>query len=91
MALIFQCQNVWLKKRTCKKNQLILRRQKMPKNRLIETLKHPQNGNKPDYETVRAISKIENHKRLSSQEFKKVYDIIWKEGPKTTYKDPDNW
>ena len=63
----------------------------MFKNRLLETLKHSKNGNDPDDETVRAIAKIQEHKRLSSQEFLKVYDTIWQEGPKTFYKNPDNW
>ena len=63
----------------------------MFKTRLLETLKRSQNGNKPDDETLRAMAKIQNHKRLSSQEFLKVYDAIWQEGPKIFYKDPDNW
>ena len=63
----------------------------MFKNRLLETLKHSQNGQTPDEETCRAMAKIQNHKRLSSQEFLKVYDAIWQEGPKIFYKNPDNW
>ena len=63
----------------------------MFKNRLLETLKHPKNGNDSDDETVRAIAKIQEHKRLSSQEFQKIYDSIWQEGPKTEYKNPENW
>ncbi len=63
----------------------------MFKNRLLETLKRSKNGNKPDDETLRAVAKIQEHKRLSSQEFLKVYDAIWQEGPKTEYKNPDNW
>jgi len=63
----------------------------MFKNRLLETLKSSQNGQTPDDETFRAMAKIQNHKRLSSQEFLKVYDTIWQEGPKTEYKNPDNW
>ncbi len=63
----------------------------MYKNRLLKTLKHSKNGNKPDDETLRAMTKIQEHKRLSSQEFLKVYDAIWQEGPKTAYKTPDKW
>ena len=63
----------------------------MFKNRLLETLKRSNNGNKPDDETLRAMAKIQEHKRLSSQEFQKVYDAIWQEGPETAYKNPDEW
>ena len=63
----------------------------MFKNRLLETLKQSQNGRHPDGETFRAMAKIQEHKRLTSQEFQKVYDTIWQEGPKTAYKNPENW
>jgi hypothetical protein len=63
----------------------------MFKNRLLETLQRSKNGSDPDDETVRAIAKIQEHKRLSSQEFQKIYDTIWQEGPKTEYKNPENW
>ncbi|MGD0644115.1 MAG: hypothetical protein ABSA75_04350 [Candidatus Bathyarchaeia archaeon] len=63
----------------------------MFKKRLLETLTLSQNGNKPDEETVQAMTKIQKQKRLSSQEFLKVYDTIWKEGPKTAYQSPDSW
>jgi hypothetical protein len=63
----------------------------MFKERLIETLKLSQNGAKPDEETLQAMTKIQNRKKLSSQEFLKVYDTIRKEGPKTSYQNPDSW
>jgi hypothetical protein len=63
----------------------------MFKERLIETLKLSQNVDKPDEETLQAITKIQNRKKLSSQEFLKVYDTIRKEGPKTSYQNPDSW
>jgi hypothetical protein len=63
----------------------------MFKNRLLGTLKHSKNGSEPDDETVRAIANLQEHKRLSSQEFQKVYDTIWQEGPKTEYRNPDSW
>jgi hypothetical protein len=62
----------------------------MFKERLLETLKR-SHGNKPDEETLQTITKIQNHKTLSSQEFLKVYDTIRKEGPKTAYQNPDSW
>ena len=63
----------------------------MFKERLIETLKSSQNGGKPDEETLQAMAKIQNHKKLSSGEFFKVYDTIRKEGPKTAYQNPNSW
>jgi hypothetical protein len=61
------------------------------KERLLETLKSSQNKGKIDEETLQAMAKIQNHKRLSSEEFLKVYDTIRKEGPKTTYQNPNSW
>jgi DNA relaxase NicK len=90
-ALTFQRQNAWLKEQTRKKNSNYSEAKKMFKERLLEKLKLSQNGNNPDEKTVQAMTKIQNHKRLSSQEFLKVYDTIWKEGPKTVYQHPDNW
>lgn len=64
----------------------------MFKERLLETLKLSQNGNKPDEETLQTtMTKIQNHKALSSKESLKVYDTIWKEGPKIAYQNPNNW
>lgn len=63
----------------------------MYKERLIETLKLSDNANKPDEKTLQAIAKIQNRKKLSSQEFLNVYDLIRQEGPKTIYQKPDNW
>ena len=54
----------------------------MFKDRLLEALKHSKNSSKEDYETARAIAKMESQKRLSSQEFLKVYDTLWQEGPR---------
>jgi len=53
----------------------------MFKDRLLEALKHSKNRSKDDDETARAIAKMGSQKRLSSQEFLKVYDTLWQEGP----------
>jgi hypothetical protein len=63
----------------------------MFKERLLETLKRSQNEKTPDEKTLQTLTKIQNHKKLSSKEFLNVYDSIWKEGPKTTYQNPDAW
>ena len=63
----------------------------MFKERLLDALKVSQNGDKPDEEALQAIVKIQNHKKLSSQEFLKVYDIIRQEGPKTVFQTPNSW
>ena len=63
----------------------------MFKERLLDALKLSQNRDKPDEETLQAISKIQNCKKLSSKEFLKVYDTLRKEGPKTAYQNPNSW
>ena len=63
----------------------------MFKERLLDALKLSQNLDKPDEETLQAIIKIQNRKKLSSQEFLKVYDTLRKEGPKTAYQNPNSW
>ncbi len=63
----------------------------MFKERLIETLKYSDNTNKLDEITLQAIAKIQNQKKLSSEEFLKVYDSIRQEGPKITYQEPNSW
>ena len=63
----------------------------MFEERLLESLKASQNESNPDNEIMQIITKIENHKKLSSQEFQKVWETIWKEGPKTAYKNPECW
>jgi len=63
----------------------------MFKQRLVKTLKLSEKGKSLDGETDKAVTKIQEQKRLSSQEFQKIYDTIWKEGPKTVYQSPDAW
>ena len=38
-----------------------------------------------------AVLKINSRKRMSSKEFFKVYDALWKEGPETKYQAPESW
>ena len=59
--------------------------------RLLESLKASQKDSKSDDEITQIIAKIEKHEKLTSQEFQKVWETIWKEGPQTTYKDPEGW
>lgn len=58
----------------------------MSKNRLIASLKD-KNIEKNDTEVSVVIGKIENKKRLSSKEFLKGYETIWKEGPTVNYQN----
>jgi hypothetical protein len=58
----------------------------MFKDRLLEALKHSKDRSKDDDETARAIAKMGNQERLSSQEFFKVYDSLWQEGPGVKHK-----
>jgi hypothetical protein len=63
----------------------------MFKERLLDALKFSQNEDEPDEETLQAMIKIQKRKKLSSQEFLKVYDTIRQEGPKTAYQNPNSW
>ena len=58
---------------------------------LLQKLNQTQTGPQPDKETRRAMAKMRKQKRLSSQEFLKVYDNIWQQGPTTKYQTPDSW
>ena len=58
----------------------------MFKNRIIDSLKN-RNMEKNDKAVSEAIGKIENQKRLSSKEFLKGYETIWKEGPTVKYQN----
>lgn len=59
----------------------------MLKDRLADTLKN-KNKEKPEEEISQAASKIEKQKRLSTQEFQKVYETIWQGGPAVKYHNP---
>jgi hypothetical protein len=56
----------------------------MFKNRFLEALRN-KNSDKSDGVISSAVKKIDEQKRLSSQEFLKVLETIWQEGPKTKY------
>ena len=56
----------------------------MFKNRLLEALKN-KNSAKSDEVISAAVKKIDGQKRLSSQEFLKVHEAIWQDGPKIKY------
>ena len=48
--------------------------------------------NKGTYKQPNASSAQKSkQKRLSSEEFLKVHDEIWKPGPSVNYQNPDNW
>ena len=61
----------------------------MFKDRVLDSLKQTVTDGALDGEISRAIEKIENKERLSSQEFLKVYDTLWKEGAPIKYQNPD--
>jgi hypothetical protein len=63
----------------------------MFKEDLLNALKKTQKENTPDQGTLEAIKKIQSQKRLSSEEFLRVFDAIRKDGPNTNYKMPDKW
>jgi len=62
----------------------------MFKDKLVKTLNQSKT-NKEDKKTRKAIDKIKRQRRLSSEEFWKLYDDLWKDGPKIKYQSPDAW
>ena len=72
-----------------KKRYRFLNRKKFDfKNKLLDVLKN-SNSERPDIEIPQVTAKIENQKRLSSDEFLKVQETIWQEGPIIKYQKPD--
>ena len=60
-------------------------------DKLLEALKGSKNNDLEDKKTSRALEKMQKQKRLSSDEFFRVYDTLWKEGPTVKYQSPDAW
>jgi hypothetical protein len=60
----------------------------MFKDRMLEALKRSKKRSK-DAKTARAIAKMGSQQRLSSQEFLKIYDSLWEEGPQVKHQTPD--
>lgn len=56
-------------------------------NRLLDAFKN-KNRDSQDQKITQVVTKMENQKRLSSQEFLKVYETIWQNGPSITYQNP---
>jgi hypothetical protein len=63
----------------------------MFEEKILERLKVSQKGSKPDDERSQIMIKLQKHERLTSQEFEKVYETIWKDGPKMVYQKPEDW
>jgi hypothetical protein len=62
--------------------------EKVSKEKWVNLLR---SKNTEDKKTVQAADKIEQQKRLSSEEFLKVYKNIWKEGPSVKFQNPNYW
>jgi regulator of replication initiation timing len=56
--------------------------------KLLKALKSKKNRDK---KTIKATIKIEKQRRLSSEEFIRVYDSLWKDGPTVKFPNPDSW
>jgi hypothetical protein len=39
----------------------------------------------------KVVAKKRKQRRLTSRELLRIYEILWKEGPKVKYMNPDNW
>ena len=63
----------------------------MFKDKLLNALRSKPQAEENNEENLCITKKIEKQKRLSSQEFLKAYDTLYKEGPKTKYQNPEKW
>ena len=60
----------------------------MSETRFIDILKRQESHDKANEDTLfRILSKIENHKRLSTDEFERVYELLHKDGPPIKYQN----
>jgi precorrin-6x reductase len=57
-------------------------------DKMLKALESKKNKDK---KIIRAITKIERQKGLSSEEFIKVYNSLWKDGPSVKFQNPDSW
>ena len=76
-------------------------KQKAPEN--IETVQKENNctqnttletlslSEELDKKTLETLGKMNEQKRLSNDEFQKLYDMIWKKGPESRVQNPDAW
>lgn len=60
----------------------------MSKSRFIDSIKS-KNQIVDKQEKSEIVSKIRERKRLSSKEFLKTYNSLWKEGPSISYNNPE--
>ena len=60
----------------------------MSKSRFIDSIKSKKQVIN-DQETSKIVSKITEKKRLTSREFLKTFDSLWKEGPAISYNKPE--
>jgi hypothetical protein len=90
-ALKFQYRKAWLRSWLNREPPFCVEVEKMFKDMLLNALVRGQKEENSNKETLQAIGKIQNQKRLSSDEFLKIYETIWKEGPKIKYQSPDSW
>ena len=58
---------------------------------LLALLKQARQDKKLGNELLTVMEKIKKEEQLESNEFLKVYEILWKEGPKVKYSAPENW
>ena len=63
----------------------------MFRDKLLNALRSKPQTEESNQDVLRIVKKIEKQKRLSSQEFLKAYDTLYKEGPKTKYQNPEKW
>ena len=58
---------------------------------VLNALKQKQKTQKLDAQLTKAIEKMQKRKKLSTSELLKVYDALWKEGPRVKSNNCDAW
>jgi hypothetical protein len=58
---------------------------------LFEVLKQARKDKSLGEELLTVMDKIRKQEKLKSHEFLRIYELLYKEGPKVQYRNPDQW
>jgi hypothetical protein len=58
---------------------------------LLEVLKQARKDKSLGEELLTVMDKIRKQEKLKSHEFLRIYELLYKEGPKVQYRNPSKW
>jgi hypothetical protein len=58
---------------------------------LLAVLQQAKRDRKLGEELIALLEKIRKNEKLESSEFLRIYKILWQDGPKVKYNNPDRW